>query len=450
MRQMLRGWQWSSPDSVFFGINTMTERILVVGGGGREHSIGWKLKTDAPARELFFAPGNGGTQTLGRNLNIRVTDATGLVRFASDNKIDLTVVGPEASLEAGVVDAFDEEDLPIFGPSRNAAMLETDKAFAVRFMEAHGIPHPESAAFTDFDKAKTYVSRKGAGQIVIKASGLASGKGVFLPENDVEAIQILDNLLCKRTLAYAGETVVLQERLQGPEISMLAFSDGKHVSPLLPAQDHKRLYEEDTGPNTGGMGTVAGVPFVTPEMIHLIHRTILQPTVDGMRAEGHPYTGILYAGLMMTPSGPKVLEYNARFGDPETQPLLMLMNTHLAPVLLSCIKGTLTNSQVGFRHGSSTCVVLASEGYPESPVLGSEIFGLDAPGDPNITVFHAGTMMENGRLVTNGGRVLGVTAYGYSMEEALKRAYTGIGPERIHFDGMQYRKDIGKNAMARP
>ncbi len=434
--------QWFSPASGFFGISSMKEKILVIGGGGREHAIGWKLATEAPTRELYFAPGNGGTQTIGKNLDIPVTDTTGLTRFASDNNIDVTVVGPEASLEAGVVDAFNEENLPIFGPSRSAARLETDKAFAVRFMETYGIPHPESVPFTDFDKAKEYILRKGACQIVIKASGLASGKGVFLPENDTEAFQILDNLLCKHTLSAAGETVVLQERLMGPEISMLAFSDGNRVIPLLPAQDHKRLYEDDAGPNTGGMGTVAGVPFVTPDMMHEIHRTILQPTVDGMRDEGCPYKGILFAGLMMTRSGPSVLEYNARFGDPETQPLLMLMRSPLAPILRSCIAESLNENQIMFKNGSAACVVLASEGYPDAPVLGREIFGLNSVADPNIIVFHAGTILKNGHLTTHGGRVLGVTAYDKTLQGALSRAYAAIGPDGIHFDGMHYRTDL--------
>lgn len=420
----------------------MTEKILVIGTGGREHAIGRKLASEASHRELYFAPGNGGTETIGRNLDIRVTDTTSLVRFASDNGIDLTVVGPEASLEAGVVDTFNNEDFPIFGPTKHAALLETDKAFAVRFMEAHGIPHPRSTVFTDFNDATSFVIRSGAAQIVIKASGLASGKGVFLPESDTDAIQILDNILRKHTLAAAGETVVLQERLRGFEISMLAFCDGKHAVPLLPAQDHKRLYDGDTGPNTGGMGVVTGVPFVTPSELQRIQRTILQPTVDGMREEGHPYKGILYAGLMITRSGPMVLEYNARFGDPETQSLLMLLHSPLAPVLRSCIAGSLKENQIKFKSGSAVCVVLASEGYPNSPVLGREIFGLNSVNDPDIALFHAGTIMKDGRLVTNGGRVLGVTAYGKTLPEALTRAYGVIGPGGIHFNGMHYRKDL--------
>ncbi|MCX6792259.1 MAG: phosphoribosylamine--glycine ligase [Candidatus Gottesmanbacteria bacterium] len=425
----------------------MTERILVVGGGGREHAIGWKLAHETVGRKLYFAPGNGGTCVIGTNIDVGVTDVSGLVQFASDKRIDLTVVGPEAPLESGIVDTFAEEHLPIFGPTRSAAMLETDKAFAVRFMEAHGIPHPDSVTFTDFDKAKTYMFRKGVRHIVIKAAGLAGGKGVFLPDDEPEAIKILGGLMTHHTLGTAGERVIIQERLTGPEISMLAFSDGTRVIPLLPAQDHKRLNDGDEGPMTGGVGAVADVPFVTHEMIDQMYRTILQPTVDGMREEGHPYTGILYAGLMMTKEGPKVLEYNARFGDPETQPLMMLMNTQLAPVLLSCIEGTLTESQVGFTRGKAACVVLASEGYPESPVLGREIFGLDTVNDPHITVFHAGTMVDDGKLLTHGGRVLGVTAWGKTLSDALAHAYGAIGEKGIHFDGMQYRKDIGRTAQ---
>lgn len=423
------------------------EKILIIGSGGREHAIANKLRGDQSDVRLFIAPGNPGTAEIGTNIDIPVKNISELTTFAKENDIGLTVVGPEAPLAEGVVNAFVEDGLPIFGPTRSAARLETDKAFAVQFMQDYNIPHPESRTFSSVGDAHTYIEKQGAANVVIKAVGLAQGKGVFLPDDEVEAVRILDRLMVHHELGDAGERVVIQERLKGPEISMLAFSDGTRVVPLLPAQDHKRLYDRDEGPNTGGMGAVAGVPFVKYEMIDQIQRTILQPSIDGMRAEGHPYKGVLYAGLMMTSSGPKVLEFNARFGDPETQPLMMLMNTQLAPVLLSCIEGTLTESQVRFTLGKAACVVLASEGYPDKPVLGREIFGLDTVNDPNVTVFHAGTIMSNGRLVTHGGRVLGVTAYGKTLPEALKRAYAVIGSDGIHFDGMQYREDIGDKAM---
>ncbi len=419
------------------------ENILVIGSGGREHALGWKL--DGKDRQLFFAPGNGGTVEIGKNIDISAHDVSGLVEFADDHSIDLTVVGPEQPLAEGIVDAFEEDDLSIFGPTQQAAQLETSKAFSARFMERHNIPHPTSRSFSDIDEAKAYIEKQGVGSIVIKADGLAAGKGVVLPHSNEEAVAALRAMMIDHQFGEAGNEVVIQERLVGPELSALAFCDGNTAVLLLPARDHKRAFDNDTGPNTGGMGAFAPVPGVTPEDLEQIHRTILQPTVDGMREEGTPYKGILYAGLILTDKGPKVLEYNARFGDPETQPLMMLLKSDLAPLLLASINGTLVKQTIRFRDGAAACIVLASAGYPGLYGKGKEIH-LQQPNS-DIAVSHAGTLLKDGKLVTSGGRVLGVTAYGPTLREALKRAYGYIAQGSVSFDGMQYRKDIGEKGV---
>lgn len=405
---------------------------LIIGSGGREHALGWRISRDAQSPELFFAPGNAGTEEVGKNIPIGAEDVSGLAAWAKEHRPDLTVVGPEAPLAAGIVDMFEKERLPIFGPTKKAAMLEASKAWAVGFMARHDIPHPRSRVFRDVDEATRFIKNAPWSEMVIKASGLAAGKGVILPDTREEAETVVCNMLSGETFGDAGRTIVIQERLFGPEVSVLAFCDGKRAVPLLPARDHKRLLDGNGGPNTGGMGAYAPVPDID---IEEIHRTILQPTVDSMRKEGYPYKGVLYAGLMLTAQGPKVLEYNARFGDPETQPLMMLLASDLAPILLACIQGSVRPEMVQFRSGAAACVVLASSGYPESSAKDVRIEGLDTVCDPNIHVFHAGA-----------GRVLGVTAYGTTIGEALKRAYSAIGPDGVHFDGMQYRSDIGKKA----
>lgn len=399
------------------------ELVLIVGSGGREHAIGWKLQQSPDVGNLYFAPGNAGTAEIGENVPLSWVD---------EHRPALTVVGPEVPLAAGIVDVFEERGLPIFGPNKAASQLEVSKAWATDFMVRHAIPHPRSRVFRETDEAICFVRKPPWQNIVIKADGLAAGKGVILPELPVEAEDAVRSMLSGKTFGDAGRTIVIQERLTGPEVSVLAFCDGKVAVPLIPAQDHKRRLDGDRGPNTGGMGAYAPVRDVDVEEIH---RTILQPTVDGMRGEGHPYKGILYAGLMLTSQGPRVLEYNVRFGDPETQPLMMLLESDLTPILMACIQGTLKPEMVRFRSGAAVCVVLASEGYPESSTKGVIIEGLDAVRDPNIQIFHAGT-----------GRVLGVTAYGTTIGEALQRAYGAIGTEGVHFKGMQYRNDIGKQA----
>lgn len=422
------------------------KKVLIIGSGGREHAIGWRLGQDSGTQELFFAPGNAGTGEIGQNVPIPGTDIDALVAWACEHKPDLTVVGPEAPLSEGIVDVFETKSLPIFGPNKAAAQLEASKAWATSFMERHAIPHPLSRVFTESLEALDFVRTNAWDGVVIKADGLAAGKGVIVADSKKEAEAAVHTMMIDGAFAGAGRTVVIQEKLTGPEVSVLAFCDGNVAVPLVPAQDHKRIFDRDLGPNTGGMGAYAPVPLVDDLLLDEIHRTILQPTVDGMREEGHSFKGILFAGLMLTPKGPKVLEYNVRFGDPETEPLIMLLESDLVPILASCIEGTLDPSLVRFRKGSAACVVIATKGYPETSEKGVLIQGLDASHDPNITVFHAGTLQTDRGIVTHGGRVLGVTAYGRTIGEALSRAYGAIGQDGVHFEGMQYRRDIGHHA----
>lgn len=418
-------------------------QVLVIGSGGREHTLGWKLKQSSAVGNLYFAPGNGGTSQLGKNIAIGVEEIQKLIDFVKKHSVDLTVVGPEAPLAAGIVDAFDARGLSIFGPSKAAAQLEVSKAWANGFMDRYNIPHPKSRVFINSNEALAFVRTNPWEGVVIKADGLAAGKGVIVADTQEEAETAVQMMMVEGAFGDAGKTIVVQERLTGPEVSMLAFCDGKIAVPLIPAQDHKRIFEGDRGPNTGGMGAYAPVPFIDTMLIDEIHRRILQPTVDGMRKEGHPYKGILFAGLMLTPQEPKVLEYNARFGDPETQPLMMLLESDLAPILLSCIQGTLKPKAVQFRSGAAACIVLASAGYPESSTKGVLIHGLGVINNPNVQVFHAGTLATDRGVVTHGGRVLGVAAYGVTIDEALSLAYGAIGSHGVHFEGMHYRKDIG-------
>ncbi len=416
------------------------KKVLIVGSGGREHALGWKL---GKSGRLYFAPGNAGTAEIGENIPIPAEDIAGLSELADKLRLDLTVVGPEAPLAMGIVDEFQARGLPIFGPTAAAAKLESSKAWAAGFMARHGIAHPRSWVFLDEQEAIRFVRRFPWGKMVVKADGLAAGKGVILPDGLEEAEAAVREMLSGRSFGGAGRTIVIQERLTGPELSVLAFCDGKSAVPLLPARDYKRIGDGDRGPNTGGMGAYAPVADID---IREIHRTILQPTVEGMRKEGYPYKGVLYAGLMLTAQGPKVLEYNARFGDPETQPLMLLLKSDLAPILLACMNGTLEPEMVRFRPGASVCVVLACAGYPGPCAKGVLIEGLDTVRDPNIRMFHAGTLLNDRGVVTSAGRVLGVTAYGETIEAAIRRAYGVIGSGGVRFEGMQYRRDIGGQA----
>lgn len=415
---------------------------MIVGSGGREHALGWKL-SQVSGRELLFAPGNTGTGLIGKNLPVATNDVSGIVKQAQERDIDLIVVGPEDSLKNGLVDAAQEKGLKIFGPSQKAARLETSKSFASEFMQRHSIPSPKYHVFYNIEEAQEFIDNS-PWQLVIKADGLAAGKGVILPKSKKEARQIVIRMMDKHEFGKAGETIIFQERLTGSEISIIAFSDGNTIMPLLPSQDYKRINDNDQGPNTGGMGVYAPVPFVNAELMQQIHSTILQPTVDGMKKEGNLYKGILYAGLMLTNNGPKVLEFNARFGDPETQSLMMLLQSELAPILLSCIEGTLKQDQIQFRPGAAVCVVLSSKGYPGNPEKGKIITGLNTIKNPNVQVFHAGTIIKDSQMVTNGGRVLGITAYGKDIASAAQLAYLAIGKSGVMFNGMHYRRDIGQ------
>ncbi len=421
-------------------------RILVVGSGGREHALAWKLAQSPRVERLYIAPGNGGTALLGENVPIEASDIPGLVAFARHEGIDLTVVGPEAPLVAGLVDAFAASGLRAFGPSAAAARLEGSKAFAKRFMQEEGIPTAPAEIFSSYEAARAYLQEQPV-PIVVKASGLAAGKGVLVCPTREEAEEALHRIMVQRAFGPAGDEVVIEAFLEGKEASLLAFSDGLTVVPLLPARDYKRVADGDRGPNTGGMGGYAPSIHLTPQGVEEALRRVLQPAVDGMRRRGTPYVGVLYAGLMLTPQGPFVLEFNCRFGDPETQVLLPLLESDLLEILLACVEGRLSHDLVRWRAGASATVVLAAEGYPGPVRTGDEISGLEeAARVPETVVFHAGTRREGTSLRTAGGRVLAVTATGPDLETALERAYGAAGC--IRFAGMHYRRDIGAEARS--
>lgn len=412
--------------------------VLIIGSGGREHALAWKLAQSPRVGQIFVAPGNAGTAVLGTNVPIKVEDVTGLVSFARNAEISLTVVGPEIPLALGVVDAFQAEALPVFGPTRAAAQLEASKAFAKQFMQEVGIPTAVSATFTEYDKAAAFLPD---GPSVIKASGLAAGKGVIVCDNRAQAEAALRQIMVEREFGAAGNEVVIEERLTGPEVSLLAFCDGKTAVPLPPARDHKRAYDGDQGPNTGGMGVYAPPPDVNAKLVDEIMRTVINPAVHGMAQRSTPYVGVLYAGLMLTESGPKVLEFNCRFGDPETQAILPLLDSDLAEIMLACIAGRLAPEMVRAHPGACATVVMAAPGYPGAYPKELLISGLDAV-PPDVLVFHAGTKNQNGQVVSDGGRVLCVSGRGEDLATAVARAYAGI--EAIHFDRAHYRRDIGQ------
>jgi len=413
--------------------------LLIIGSGGREHALAWKLALSPQVKRIFVAPGNGGTAGLGGNIPIASNDTTALINFARENEIDLTVVGPELPLAAGIVDAFQAAGLLIFGPSRAAAQLEASKAFAKQFMKENDIPTGDFAVFTELEPALEYLKRH-AGPCVIKASGLAAGKGVIVCDSGEEAEAALHEVLQERAFGAAGERVLIEERLNGPEVSILAFCDGRTVIPMIPARDHKRAFDHDLGPNTGGMGVYAPAPDVDQPILDEITRRILQPTVDAMAARGTPYRGVLYAGLMLTETGPKVLEFNCRFGDPETQVLLPMLDGDLAQILKGCAAGQLSPEMVSWFPGACAAVVMASSGYPGPYAKGLPITGLETVPE-GVELFHAGTAISGDQLVTSGGRVLAVTARGEDLDTAVERAYAGVS--KINFEGAYYRKDIG-------
>lgn len=417
--------------------------ILLIGSGGREHALAWKLAQSAHVGQVWVAPGNGGTDGGGamRNVALDAADGPALLAFAQQHAVDLTVVGPEAPLAAGIVDLFQAAGLRIFGPTQAAAQLESSKAFAKDFMWETGIPTAGYAIFDDYEAALAYV-RQVERPLVVKASGLAAGKGVIICDDMLHAEQAVFDMLRARVFGEAGDLIVIEERLTGPEASLLAFCDGVTVAPMLPAQDHKRVGDGDRGPNTGGMGAYAPAPRLTPALVDEAVRTVLQPAVDGLAAQGTPFVGVLYAGLMLTPAGLRVLEFNVRFGDPETQVILPLLENDLLEVLDACLEGRLAGCNLRWNTGAAVTVVAAARGYPGAYPKGDLISGVDAANAlPSVRVFQAGTVRQDERLLTHGGRVLAVTGTGANFDEARRRAYAGMG--QIHFTGMHFRRDIG-------
>lgn len=424
--------------------------ILLVGSGGREHALAWKIKQSPLCSRLFIAPGNPGMAGLGELLPIKANDVAGLVKAAQDLAVELVVIGPEDPLALGLADALGEKGIKAFGPGRAGAALEADKAFSKKMMRDAAIPTAEGRTFTNFKSALAYVESR-TEPLVVKASGLARGKGVIVCSDPVEAIDAVREIMEKKVFGDAGNTVVIEERLDGPEVSLLAFVDGNSAYLMEAAQDHKRIGDGDTGPNTGGMGAYSPAPLLTDNVVEKVQREVIVPLLDALLRHEIDYRGILYTGLMLTAGGPKVLEFNARFGDPECQPLMMRLQTDIVEVMLACVERKLNTITLKWDPRPSMCVVVASEGYgwkPDDQVKkGVEITGLDAAAKvEGVQVFHAGTTLKDGKIVTSGGRVLGVTAIADTLQAARDKAHEAIG--KIHFDGMQYRKDIGKAMLA--
>jgi phosphoribosylamine--glycine ligase len=417
--------------------------VLVIGSGGREHAIVWKLRQSPKLNKLYALPGNPGTAGLAENVNpISVDDHAAIVAFCQDKRINLVIVGPEAPLAAGLADALTKDGIPCFGPKQAAAQIESSKVFAKDFMRRHDIPTADFSSFRRMEEAVHYLEALNS-PIVIKASGLAAGKGVILPETLVEAKAALKSILIEKAFGEAGDEVVIEERLTGPEVSLMAFTDGTTIVPMLPVQDHKRLLDGDLGPNTGGMGAYVPAPIFTPEMVDEAMERILKPTMKGLQEEGAPFVGVLYAGLMLTPKGMRVLEFNCRFGDPETQVLLPLLETDLLEIAKACVNGTLADIDIQWKNSAAICVVLASKGYPEKVESGKTVFMGILPKD--LVCFHAGTKHESGDLITSGGRVFGLTAWADDIGTAIHKVYSNI--EKVCFEGMQYRKDIAHRAL---
>jgi len=425
--------------------------VLVIGGGGREHALAWKLARSKRLAKVFVAPGNAGTACEAGVSNVDLTDIAALVEFAHQEPVAITVVGPEAPLAAGIVDAFRAADLRIFGPTRAAAQLESSKDFAKTFMARHRIPTAAFQTFSDAGAAHAYIDARDA-PIVVKADGLAAGKGVVVAATRDEAHAAIDQMLVGHALGDAGARVVIEDFLDGEEASFIVMVDGRDVLPLASSQDHKRLADGDRGPNTGGMGAYSPAPVVTPEIHAKIMREIVVPTVDGMAADGIPYRGFLYAGVMIDRDGnPKALEFNCRLGDPETQPIMMRLKSDLLDLLEHATSGTLERAEPEWDRRASLGVVLAASGYPGEPRKGDIVSGLDGVTEdafPDCHVFHAGTALADGKVVVTGGRVLCVAALGDSIRQAQRAAYGAVAA--IHFDGMQYRTDIGFRALSRP
>jgi len=414
-------------------------KVMVIGGGAREHALAWKIAQSPKVKELYVAPGNAGTASIANNLNIRPTNIEALAKAAQDIGITLTIVGPEASLAAGIVDYFERLRLPIFGPTKAATQLESSKVFAKNLMQKYGIPCPNSITFSSYLEAKKYLEPQPT-PVVVKADGLAAGKGVTVAISTEEALKALSDIMEAKVFGSAGNSVVIEEYLTGKEVSLLAFTDGKTVIPMVPACDYKRVFDDDQGPNTGGMGSYSPPGFFDTKMTRQVTKNILQPAIEAMAQEGMPYKGVLYAGLMIAKDGPKVLEFNARFGDPETQAILPRLQTDLVDIVLAIVDNRLNEVVVEWNNDACVGVVMASAGYPGSYKTGFPITGLDKV-DEKILVFHAGTKLDNNSQVhTDGGRVLTVTAAGKNMAEARAKVYNNL--PRIHFDGCHYRRDI--------
>ena len=420
----------------------MKQDILIVGGGGREHTIAWKLAQSPDCGKLYMAPGNGGTAAFCENLPIKATDVDGIVAAAKEKKVDLVFVAPDDPLMLGMVDRLETEGIRAFGPRQNAAIIEGSKVFSKELMKKYGIPTAGYEVFDNSAAAIDYIKRRGTFPAVIKAEGLALGKGVIIAANLEEAEAGVHEIMDDRVFGDAGNRVVIEEFLTGPEVSVLAFTDGKTIKPMVSAQDHKRAYDHDEGPNTGGMGTFSPSRFYTEKTAELCMETIFKPTVDAMNREGRTFKGVLYFGLMLTTRGPKVIEYNSRFGDPETQVVLPRLKTDFLKIINAVIDEKLDECDIEWDDSACVCVVAASGGYPVKYQKGYEITGLDKLlGQDDIMVFHAGTDIVDGKLVTSGGRVLGVTAKGADLDHAIMRAYEAIA--EVNFKDIHYRRDIG-------
>ena len=420
-------------------------KVLIIGSGGREHALAWKLKASPKIEKIFIAPGNAGTALVGENVGIQTSELEKLIDFAKKEKITLTVVGPDDALANGIVDAFQNQGLKIWGPSQKAAQVETSKSFGKELMARQKIPTADFKVFTEYQEARAYLKEKTA-PIVIKASGLALGKGVAVCQNIAEAEKFLKEVMVEKIFGQAGQQVVIEEYLEGPEISIHAFCDGEQFHLLPSAQDHKPVFDNDTGPNTGGMGTIAPVPWVNQELLNETAQRVIIPCLKDLKKLNSPFIGLLYPGLKITPNGLKVLEFNARFGDPETQSYMRLLKTDLYDILTASVEGTLENIIIEWADQFACCIVLASGGYPGNYEKGKEITGVDkAEKMDDIVIFHAGTKRVNNQLLTNGGRVLGITATGETLRSALDKAYNAV--KLIHFEGMHYRTDIGLKSL---
>ncbi|MGD9019608.1 MAG: phosphoribosylamine--glycine ligase [Desulfuromonadales bacterium] len=422
-------------------------KILVVGGGGREHALVWKIAQSPLVAKIYCAPGNPGIANLADCVHIPADDIEALLDFAEAEKVDLTIVGPEVPLTMGIVDRFQAVGLEIFGPNQSAARIEGSKSFSKDLMKKYAIPTANYETFTEHAAAVAYIKAQGA-PIVVKADGLAAGKGVIVAMSEEQAIAAVGDIMLDKVFGAAGASVVIEEFMDGEEASFFAFTDGRNILPLASSQDHKRAFDNDEGPNTGGMGAYSPAPVVTAALHDEIVETIVKPTIAGMANEGCPYSGILYVGLMIKDGKPRVVEYNARFGDPEAQPLLMRMKSDIVPVLQACARGNLDQDHIEWHDKAAVCVVMASGGYPAAYDKGFEISGLDAVlAMDDVYVFHAGTSLRDSKIVNAGGRVLGVTGLGTTVAEAIECAYSAV--DRIDWQGVHFRKDIGRKALNR-